>query len=177
MSAKRIGIISYNIHANFTNYGSALQSWALNQSVAKLGYFTVLVDYCPDVLSDKNPLNPFKNSWDKDEETKKMIELSMPSIRENYYKFESFYSNQFNRSKLYKRINFNDSIVEVDAYVCGSDTIFSPDEFGLDDGYLANYPCMVNNSISYAASFGDPHFSDTQYIFLCFPALFVACSH
>ncbi|MBE6133356.1 MAG: polysaccharide pyruvyl transferase family protein [Erysipelotrichaceae bacterium] len=161
---KRIGIVSYNIYANFTNYGSALQSWALNQSISKLGYFPVLIDYCPDILLNINPLDPFNNSWDKDEETKKMIDLSMPSIIENYNKFEAFYSNQFNRSKSYNRINFNDSTNEVDSYVCGSDTIFSPDEFGLDDGYLANYSHMVNNSISYAASFGDPHFSDVQFI-------------
>lgn len=26
---KTFGVVSYNIHCNFTNYGSALQSWAL----------------------------------------------------------------------------------------------------------------------------------------------------
>ena len=29
---KNIAIISYNIHCNFTNYGSALQSWALSRN-------------------------------------------------------------------------------------------------------------------------------------------------
>ena len=33
---KRIGIVSYNIHCNFTNYGSALQTWALNSEVTQL---------------------------------------------------------------------------------------------------------------------------------------------
>lgn len=28
---KKIGIVSYNIYANFTNYGSALQSWSLHR--------------------------------------------------------------------------------------------------------------------------------------------------
>ena len=30
---KRFGIVSYNIYCNFTNYGSALQSWALQRAV------------------------------------------------------------------------------------------------------------------------------------------------
>lgn len=35
---KTLGVVSYNIHCNITNYGSALQSWALNQVVGRLGY-------------------------------------------------------------------------------------------------------------------------------------------
>lgn len=160
---KRIGVVSYNIHANFTNYGSALQSWALNQVIGRLGYYAVMVDYCPDVLKDKDPLNPFTNMWDKDEESRRMCELTMPAIRENYHKFEKFYTDRFNRSKPYTRENFNEIMNEVDSFVCGSDTIFSPDEFGLDDGYLANYDCMRHNSVAYAASFGDPHFDKESY--------------
>ncbi len=35
-----VGIVSYNIHCNFTNYGSALQSWALGWTIEglKFGY-------------------------------------------------------------------------------------------------------------------------------------------
>ena len=34
---KRFGIVSYNIYCNFTNYGSALQSYALSQAINKTG--------------------------------------------------------------------------------------------------------------------------------------------
>ena len=34
---KTFGIVSYNKYANLTNYGSALQSWALNTAINKLG--------------------------------------------------------------------------------------------------------------------------------------------
>lgn len=161
---KKIGIVSYNIYCNFTNYGSALQSWALYTSIKKMGYPVKLVDYCPDILKDKDPLNPYKNIWDKTEEAKQMCELSMPSILINYKKFTAFYYKRFNVTSKYDSSNFNSIINEVDSFVCGSDTIFSPDEFGLDDGYLANYECMKNNSISYAASFGDPHFSPEELL-------------
>lgn len=163
---KNIGIVSYNIHCNFTNYGSALQSWALSQTIKKLGCKPILIDYCPDCLKDKDPLNPMKNMWDTDEESRKMCELSLPAIRINYEKFETFYTEKFNRTqKVYIRDNFNE-IVEnegIDGFVCGSDTIFCIDEFGIDDGYYANYSCMKHKSISYAASFGDSHFTEETY--------------
>lgn len=132
----------------------------------KLGYTPVLVDYCPDILADKDPLNPFGNMWDKDEESKRMVELTMPAIRENYKKFDQFYHDRFTRTKQkYTSENFDDVVMEEDlnGFVCGSDTIFCPDEFGFDDGYYANYSVMKGHAISYAASFGDPHFTDETY--------------
>lgn len=166
----KLGIVSYNIYCNFTNYGSALQSWALSRIINKVGegeYSAVLVDYCPDVLLDKNPLDPFKNMWDKDEESRRNCELTMPSIRENYYKFDTFYNTRFDKTKeKYVSKNFNDikSIDKIEKFICGSDTIFCIDEFdGFDDGYFANFAVMKNNSISYAASFGDAHFDEKTY--------------
>lgn len=165
---KIFGIVSYNIYCNFTNYGSALQSWALSTSIARLGYRPVLIDYCPEVLKEADPLNPFKLMWDQDPESRRMCELTMPAIRENYRKFEAFYTNRFNRTvKSYTAENFNDVVADegLDGFVCGSDTIFCIDEFkGFDDGYFANYPCMKNGyAISYAASFGDAHFDEKTY--------------
>ncbi len=161
-----VGTISYNIYCNFTNYGSALQTWALHQAVKKLGYDPVLVDYCPDILADKDPLNPFAAMWDKDEESKRMAALTMPAIRENYMKFDRFYRERFKRTaEKYTSRNF-ESITEkenIDSFICGSDTIFCPDEFGFDDGYYAEYESMRGHSVSYAASFGDTHFTSAMY--------------
>lgn len=171
---KRFGIVSYNIYGNFTNYGSALQSWALSQMVNRLGHGkweAVLVDYCPDVLADKDPLNPMKNMWDKDLESRKMCELTLPAIHENYRKFDKFFHAHFILTeKKYTSKDF-DSIVKtdhIDGFICGSDTIFCIDEFkGFDDGYYANYPCMKNGySVAYAASFGDSHFTEETYAVL-----------
>ena len=167
---KNIGVVSYNIYCNFTNYGSALQSWALAQTINKLGngkWQSKLIDYCPDILLNKDPLNPMKNMWDKDEQSRKMCELTLPAIHENYKKFNNFYNNQFIKTKrAYTSKDFNDVVKDedIDGFVCGSDTIFCIDEFGFDDGYYANYDCMKNGySISYAASFGDSHFDEESY--------------
>ena len=166
----RIGIVSYNINCNFTNYGSALQSWALSETLRKMGHTPVLIDYCPDILRDKDPLDPMRNMWDSDPEARRQCELSLPAIRVNYEKFEQFYTTRFNRThRKYFSENFNNIIdnEKLDAFVCGSDTIFCVDEFGIDDGYYANYPCMKEgHTISYAASFGDSHFTPDTYALL-----------
>lgn len=168
---KNFGIVSYNIYCNFTNYGSALQSWALSQAINKLGedkWQSKLIDYCPDVLKNKDPLNPIKDMWDKDDKSVEMCRLSLPAIRENYKKFDRFYNEEFNKTKkAYTSSNFNEveKDEDIDGFVCGSDTIFCIDEFkGLDDGYYANYDVMKDGySISYAASFGDSHFDEDSY--------------
>lgn len=167
---KKIGIISYNIYGSFTNYGSALQSWALHKTINRLGrekYQSVLVDYCPEIHMDKDILNPVKSMWDQDEESIKACELTLPAIRENYFKFAKFYNGRFNKTKTcytyknFKEINANDGI---DSFVCGSDTIFCTLEFhGFDHGYFANYSNMRGKSISYAASFGDAVFDNDTY--------------
>lgn len=162
---KYIGIVSYNIHCNFTNYGSALQSWALYTAIGKLGYNAKLIDYCPGILKKANVLNPIENMWDTNEEIKKDCEMSLPAIEINYKKFNNFYNTKFKKTKkTYDKNNFNliKEDEDINKFVCGSDTIFCINEFGFDDGYYANYNIMKNNSFSYAASFGDATFDATS---------------
>ena len=168
---KYIGQVSYNINCNFTNYGSALQSWALSQMIDKIGsefgIQSKLIDYCPRVLEDSDCLNPMKKMWDTDVEARRLVENMMPAIRENYQKFEDFYTNRFRRTKKkYTDDNFNDVVRDenIEGFVCGSDTIFCINEFkGFVEGYYANFDCMRGKSVSYAASFGDPTFTEQDY--------------
>lgn len=163
------GIISYNLYCNFTNYGSALQSWAMQQAVNGLGkgrWQAKMVDYCPDILADKDPLNPMKNMWDKDPEARRLCELTLPAIRKNYEEFNRFYRTECAVTEgRYTSRNFDECVEKdrIDGFVCGSDTIFCVNEFGFDDGYYANYPSMKGNSVAFAASFGDAKFTDEQY--------------
>ena len=168
---KYIGQVSYNINSNFTNYGSALQSWALSQMIDKIGsefgIQSKLIDYCPRVLEDSDCLNPMKKMWDTDVEARRLVENMMSAIRENYQKFEDFYTNRFRRTKKkYTDDNFNDVVKDeaIEGFVCGSDTIFCINEFkGFVEGYYANFDCMRGKSVSYAASFGDPTFTEQDY--------------
>lgn len=158
----RFATVTYNYHCNYTNYGSALQTWALLRvlnSIAPGEVEAINLDYCPVSHLDKDPLDPIKNTWDTDPDSLRMVELTMPAIHENYVKFDRFYHEECALSKgAYTAENFEDSLSAegIDGYVCGSDTIFCIREFdGFDDGYFANFPVMRGRSVSYAASFGD----------------------
>lgn len=168
---KYIGQVSYNINCNFTNYGSALQSWALSRVIdrigSRIGVQSKLIDYCPTVLEDCDVLNPHKRMWDTDEESHRMVELSMPAIIVNNKKFEDFYTNRFRRTKNKYHDNNFDEVIDnesIHGFICGGDTIFCIDEFkGFVEGYYANFACMRNRSVSYAASFGDSFFNEESY--------------
>lgn len=164
---KKIGIVSYNLYLNYTNYGSALQSYALFTVIKSIFGVVdpVLVDYCPDILKDKNPLNPLKNSWDQDDATKQALIDSREDIEINYAKYMSFFRRYFKiTDHKYDSSNFEQiaKLDDISIFVCGSDTIFCTLEFhGFDDGYFANYDVMKKGySFSYAASFGDSTFED-----------------
>lgn len=164
---KKYAIVSYNIYCNFTNYGSALHTYALQRVINSLSpdqAKSIVLDYCPDVLQDKEILNPIKNLWDTDKESRYMVELTMPAIRINNEKFNKFYKRHYNfSSQKYTSKNFNESLEKehLHGYICGSDTIWCIREFnGFDDGYFGNYPVMKRSrTISYAASFGDVDFT------------------
>lgn len=167
-SPHRVGIVSYNMYGNFTNYGSALQTYALHTAINSIdpdNLKSIVVDYCPDILADKNVLNPIDNMWDRDPEARERCRLSLPAIKINYDKFKNFYSTYYELSTIkYTSNNFNDSLNDenLDGYVCGSDTIFAVPEFGFDDGFYANYEVMRNRSVAYAASFGDFDIPENQ---------------
>lgn len=160
--------MSCNIYCNFTNYGSALQTYALQKAINSINFDkieSVIVDYCPDTMLDKDILNPFKHMWDKDDTARRMCELSLPSIRINNDKFNDFYRKNYNLTGKYKSSNFSPLIREenIEGFVVGSDTVFCLEEFNLDDGYFADYPEMKGRTVSYAASFGDSHFTDESF--------------
>lgn len=165
---KRIGTVSYNKYYNFSNYGSILQTWALHQAIKRCcpDIQPVLVDYCMDCLMDKNPLEPFANMWDQNEEAKRRCELSLLDIERNHVKMQEFIENRFVKTKgIYNSSNFNSITCEnLDGFLCGSDTIFCVNEFGgFDQGFFANYECMKNKSVTYAASFSDLELRAEEY--------------
>lgn len=158
----RLGIVTYNIYCSFTNYGSALQTWALQRAVDLVcdGRVEPLcVDYCPDAHIGSDPLNPLERMWDTDRESRHQLELSMPAIRTNFDKFDAFYRERCSFSRrAYTSANVGESWEDegLSGYVCGSDTIFCIREFkGFDAGYYADVPQMTGRAVAYAASFGD----------------------
>ena len=170
---KKYGIVSYNIHGNFTNYGSVLQSFALQKAIDK--YFrgeaeALVLDYWPKVIIGRDQLNPLKCIPDPGEEFEGMVNDSMPAIIENYYKIQGFIADHYNLSKTaYDFHNFDQSKQneQLDGYIVGSDAIWMIDFFGKDDGFWGDYDSMKSSdSIAYAVSFGESILSGEQLDFL-----------
>ena len=161
---KKYGILSCNIYCNFTNYGSALQTYALQKTINGISpskIKAIVIDYCPDVLRGVDTLNPLKIMWDQDEESQMNCRLSLEAIRINKKKFDDFFNHQMTLSSYrYTSDNMDECISKesLAGFVIGSDTVFCLEEFKLDNGYFANYKGMSGKSVSYAASFGDSKF-------------------
>ncbi len=161
--------MSCNKYCNFTNYGSALQTFALQQTIDKIdpeNIKSVVIDYCPDTLKGVDILNPFANMWDQDDESQTNCRLSLEAIKTNKEKFDRFYENRLNMSLgQYSRDNLKWSLEKenLSGYVIGSDTVFCLEEFKLDDGFFANHDVMRGRSVSYGASFGDSKFDSGSY--------------
>lgn len=169
---QRYGIVSYNLHGNFTNYGSALQQYALQRVVNTLApdqVQAIILDYCPEVLSKLDPLNPFGNLWDASPERRRECEMSLPAIKVNYEKFQRFFAENYPLSReAYTPENFDESLEqeELDGYILGSDTIWCIREFkGFEDGFYGNYLAQRSSrTVSYAASFGDVDFTAEELL-------------
>ena len=160
-----VGIVTYtSIYCNFTNYGTVLQAWALMKAIKKLScpdmnYIPYLVNYCPDSMKDKSPLDPFRNMWNKDKESIRMCKATMPAIKENFKKIQNFYKDNMNLTKfIYDIDNYSENTYMepfIDKFICGSDSIYDKSEFGMDRFFYADIEFMKNNSIAYAPSFQD----------------------
>lgn len=162
---KRIGIVSYNMHYNYSNYGSILQTYAMQEAIKLYSddCTPVVIDYCPDNFFYSNPKNPLGLAGDI-EQMYKQQNIDLKAVIENENKIQYFFHTKYNLSShKYNSFNFNDSLEQecLAGYVCGSDAIWSIEYFkGFDRAYYASHPCMHKKSIAYAASFGETIFNE-----------------
>lgn len=155
----KLGIVTYtSLHCNFTNYGTVLQAWAMSQSLRTIpGVEPILVDYCPNTMKDKDPLNPIQHMWDTNSEARRLCEMTLPAIKENFRKIFDFYHQRMEITHNEYDADCFDDVQEegVERFLIGSDSIFDIGEFGLDDVFFANTKLMRGNSIAYGPSFQD----------------------
>lgn len=143
MSKKKISIIT--IHSIY-NYGSALQSYATQCFLEKLGYDAELIDYRPDY--DKTFIRKIKNCG---------IKLLFPKtyfIRAR--KYFKFHKNNMNLSKRkyknYKELCNNPP--KADIYLSGSDQIWNTYfPCGKDRAYTLEF-IKNEKKIAYSSSIG-----------------------
>ena len=134
----------------YHNYGTALQASALYHTITKLGYSVDMINYLPRPAGAAKTVSTLKSE---------IIEKAKEYLQKNY--------SSENRRKLFLKylgdritetepcrsyVELNDLCDKYDAFVCGSDQIWSPLNF--DDKYFLSFVDDTEKKIAYAPSMG-----------------------
>jgi hypothetical protein len=149
---KKIGIVSYY---RINNYGSALQAYAMQIIIKKLGYDCEHIrcflgrsnlEKIQDTV--KNPLKILKKQF--------LIYKKKSILKKNIdreKKFSRFFDKNINESEIfYDKKNVWKTNMIYDAFVCGSDQIWAPNQF--NEWFYINFVPEKHKKIAYAPSIG-----------------------
>lgn len=156
----KLGIITFH---HVINYGSALQAYAMQEGIAKLGIDTEIIDYRPQIDSifirlRKNwkrllDIEKWKRYLNRKIKAKKIYCNSSKYIEGRTKAFTEFHKKYFRLSseitdrKLLKVIE-----KDYDAFVCGSDQIWNPTYIGHDMTYFLDFVSDDKKRCTYAPS-------------------------
>lgn len=137
---KKVGIITWHYSEN---YGSALQTYALKKSIEKIGKNAMVINYRAGART--NLL--FK--------TLRFVRYNIiyptNSFENRKKRFEKFRKRNFDETPMYSENGeLNKNTSKFDAFVCGSDQIWSPNRF--DSSYFLDFVHDNKRRISYAPS-------------------------
>lgn len=116
---KRVGLIT--LHKWF-NYGSMLQSYAMNKTLNKIGFDCELIDFTPPQIDNKRSYGLY-NDIPENEELRKLYASEIINRKNNFEKFMHLYKCSNNKYHSDEEI-MNDP-PSYDAYVTGSDQIWN----------------------------------------------------
>lgn len=147
---KKIAIITYHFSDNF---GSILQSYALQSAIEEKGYNCNIIDYRKSEV--KNLYKIFKPNTSKYNiitNIYSLIYYKRLKMRKNRY--EQFRSNKLKLTK--KEYNYPEELNELnkyyDVFVCGSDQVWNTGIIDFDLSFVLNF--VTKKRVSYAASCG-----------------------
>ena len=156
--SKKVGIITQH---RVVNYGSVLQTYALQEKIKELGYVCEVIDYYPERFTPLGMLKRIKNKGDKFKKSFLIRTAArviiIPSYVIRFHMFFKFLNNRIDMtSKTYKtEKELEEENFGYDIYCTGSDQVWN---YGWNEKieypyYLAFVPDSARK-ISYAASFG-----------------------
>ncbi len=154
------------------NYGSFLQSYALQKAIEKLGNEAVIIDYIREDEEYHKRINiALKKSkrWNKNFLMRMIYKVSRyPETVLMERKFAQFRKKHLNMTKLYTSIQeLEKDKPQADIYCTGSDQVWGPISLdNYDPAYCLDFTNDEDIKISYAASFGKTKFEgDTMSYF------------
>lgn len=144
----KIGILTYH---NARNIGAALQAYALQKSISKLGIKSEIIDYRCNHLDKVYEIKKIT----KLRSIKDIIKWVMMWDNPNKLKKKfDYFNNNFQQisDKVYNRETIKES--HYDIYIVGSDQVWNMNLNGNDLTYILDFVSKPKRKVSYAASFG-----------------------
>lgn len=153
----KIGILTF---VNTSNYGAALQAYALQSYIRDTGNSCDIIRYdCPDVSSAHDPKALWKRKGIKNK-------LKAPLLQSVYQKrldaFRAFENSYCSFSEPCNRNNVAEIICQYDRIIVGSDQVWNPDINGKDNTFFLDFLDDNSKKCSYAASIGKNYFSQEE---------------
>ena len=143
---KTVGIITMHC---VVNHGSALQTWATQEIIRRLGYAVKIINY-----RYPNEIHPRHKKG-----LKRILQFFLhlvqgfPQVRKRKL-YEKFWKENFDLTKPYPhKRTIMDNPPRFDIYVAGSDQIWNPQHTNGDGTYFLDFVPKGKKKISYASSF------------------------
>lgn len=148
---KNIGIMTWH---RMENYGSVLQLYSLNTYLKNRGFNTYVIDYV--YYMNYNKITFFLSRF-------RLLNL----VKEFFFdtkrwkSFKKFHKENFDfTKKVSKKEDFNKIVKHIDIFICGSDQIWSSNEFDLR--YFLDFVPDNKTRISYAPSTVIDNYTESQ---------------
>lgn len=166
MKNNKVGIITLH---RVVNYGSVLQTYAIQEKIKELGYDVEVIDYFPERLTMLGMLKRIKHKSDKFEHSIILRTIAriviFPSYMMRFNMFFTFLKKHINMTpKMYRNIEeINNESFDYDIYCTGSDQVWNcgwNEKF--DYPYYLSFAPDNKKKIAYAASFGKSKLDSTE---------------
>lgn len=142
-----------------TNYGGALQAYALCEAINKLGYSAQQILYFEGLYDDTQNSN--KSLSIKSLLVKAVNSYIEMRFSKRYNEFENFINNIIPcADKVYDDDSLKELLDKYDVFITGSDQVWNPLFFR--NGYLLSFVDDGHIKFSYAASLGCSELNDEQ---------------
>lgn len=153
----KIGILTL---VNTSNYGAALQAYALQSYIKCTGNSCDIIRYdCPEVSAAHDPKALRKKKGIK---KKLMAPLLQSVYQKRLDAFRTFENTYCSFSEPCNRSNIADMICQYDKIIVGSDQVWNSDITGRDNTFFLDFLDDSRKKCSYAASMGKKYFSQEE---------------
>lgn len=147
----KIGILTYHCAHNC---GAMLQTYALQNTIKKLGFECEVVDYRPSIITDGYKIRMRTDGNILKEFVHFLI--THKTQKEKFNLFKEFEEKSLNLSRITftKEDEILNAELKYDALICGSDQVWNMDLNGKSKVYFLDFENFKGKKISYAASIG-----------------------